>query len=126
MVLSPTLSMYKNLITFAKRLPKLKKDESIRKIQEEFRKNSNEHNPERIEELLKYANSTLGYLKIVTPKRLKDQTGHSKIVFGDDSKINKAVSNWTGNNLDPDSVSRHYRSLKRAGFKDNSSAKGIF
>ena len=38
----------------------------------------------------------------------------------------KAVSNWTGKNMDPDAVARHYAGLKRAGFKDNTHAKGGF
>ena len=33
-------------------------------------------------------------------------------------------SNWSGNNLDPDSVTRHRNSLTRAGFRDNNHAKG--
>lgn len=38
----------------------------------------------------------------------------------------KAVSNWHGGNLDPDSVSKHQHLLKRAGYKSHSDAKGIF
>lgn len=93
------------------------------------------------------AQSTLGYLKIVTPRRVSDgQAGVTRTVFGstDPSAVNprKAYSNWTGNeayfrrtvsfddesgnNLDPDSVSRHYHGLRRMGFRDNAHAKGIF
>ena len=35
-------------------------------------------------------------------------------------------SNWDGSNMDPDSVARHNRSLRRAGFRDNAHAKGFF
>ncbi len=35
-------------------------------------------------------------------------------------------SNWGAGNLDPEQVSRHERSLRRAGFKDNGAAKGRF
>eukprot|EP01039_Chlorochromonas_danica_P000888 gene887-969_t len=126
MTLSPALSMYKNLMKFASRLPANKREESLKRIREEFRKNSQEHNPEQVAEMLKFASSTLGYLKIVTPRSVKEQRGHTRIVFGDASNPSKAVSNWTGSNMDPDSVSRHYRSLKRAGFTDNKSAKGFF
>jgi hypothetical protein len=42
-----------------------------------------------------------------------------------DSK-GRVVSNWDGNNLDPESVKRHRQQLKRAGFVNNQHAKGIF
>lgn len=126
MTLSPTLSMYRRLLVFAGRLPAPKREDSIRRIKEEFRKHSTESDAKRIEDLLKHASSTLGFLKIVTPKYPNEQSGPSRVVFGDSSRPSRAVTNWTGSNMDPDSVSRHYRSLKRAGFTDNKSAKGIF
>ena len=38
----------------------------------------------------------------------------------------KPVTNWTGSNINPDSLARHNASLKRMGFRDNAHAKGIF
>lgn len=38
----------------------------------------------------------------------------------------RVVSNWDGNNLDPDSVKRHTQQLHRAGFVNNAHAKGFF
>jgi hypothetical protein len=38
----------------------------------------------------------------------------------------KPITNWTGSNIDPDSLARHNASLKRMGFRDNAHAKGIF
>ena len=38
--------------------------------------------------------------------------------------FNRPHTNWNGSNLDPDSVRRHYQGLKRAGFRDNTHAKG--
>jgi len=49
-----------------------------------------------------------------------------KFVEGRGGKRDKAMTNWDGKNMDPDSVSRHYRGLNRAGFVDNNHAKGIF
>ena len=76
------------------------------------------------------ANSALGYLKIVTPKSShgKKQEGKTTVTFGESKYTDngKAVSNWTGKNMDPDSVKRHQNTLKRAGFKNNSDAKGFF
>lgn len=81
--------------------------------------------------------STLGYLRISTPKRKGSHqlTESEKEKLKEDAKKEsekagpikfRPTSNWTGNNMDPDSVSRHYRSLKRAGFSDNNHAKGFF
>jgi len=83
--------------------------------------------------LLQKADSSLGYLKIITPRsNLKGQTGATKIVgkspfeamTASDKAGFRPVTNWTGKNLDPDSVRRHQNNLKRAGFKDNLQAKG--
>jgi hypothetical protein len=123
------LRAYKNLLKMARKLPDSKRrDATYNDIKSEFRRNHDEVDPLRIEEMLLKAQSSLGYLKIVTPKiRTAGQAGITKIVYGSsDGKVSKAVSNWTGNNLDPDQVKRHYRSLNRAGFKNNADAKGIF
>lgn len=118
--------MYRKLLSVAARLPAAKRADQIQMIKLEFRRNHQEHDPARIDELLKRANSNLGYLRIVTPRRAAEQQGVTRIVFGDadPARPAKAVSNWTGRNMDPDSVKRHYNSLKRAGFSDNRSVKG--
>lgn len=129
MTLSPTLNLYKNLLKLAKNLPAASRQESIAKIQAEFRRNTAESDPEQVQKLIKHAESSLGYLKIVTPRTTSNsQSGHTKIVFGsaDNKSTQKAVSNWTGKNMDPDAVKRHYQGLKRAGYKNNSDAKGFF
>ena len=131
---SNVLVMYKNLLKLANSLqPADKRVESIRLIQEEFRRNV-DADPIHYEQLMKKADSTLGYLKIVTPKtaQRQSQQGITKIVFGknDDNTTTKrpakAMSNWTGSNVDPDALKRHHSSLKRAGFKSHRDAKGIF
>lgn len=38
----------------------------------------------------------------------------------------RVVSNWDGKNMDPCSVKRHRQQLNRAGFVNNSHAKGVF
>jgi hypothetical protein len=38
----------------------------------------------------------------------------------------RVVSSYNGTNLDPESVTRHKKSLRRAGFVNNTHAKGIF
>ena len=79
---------------------------------------------------MRKADSSLSYLKMSTPRAPETpQNGAYTVRFGDDKSTGKrslAVSNWTGSNMDPDSVKRHYRSLDRAGFKSNAHMKGIF
>ncbi|CAM9491716.1 unnamed protein product, partial [Sphacelaria rigidula] len=85
------------------------------------------------EKLVREAESTLGYLNIVTPKRKVGSAGSTTSVYRDGKVLNgeearrrqKARhSNWDGRNMDPESVSRHQRSLARAGFRDNADVIG--
>jgi hypothetical protein len=122
------LRMYKNMLKLAKSLPPEKKASAITTIRQEFRSHSQEDNNEVVHKLLKKAESSLGYMKIISPHIKAKQSGVTTIRFSsEEGKVtSKAYSNWTGSNMDPDSVKRHYNSLKRAGFQDNSHAKGIF
>ena len=94
---------------------------------------------DRIKEHLEKAMSTLGFLRMSTPKiknnhrlTLSEIEEQKKNIENTPSPgpagpiVTRPISNWTGNNLDPDSVKRHYMNLKRAGFKDNAHAKGMF
>ena len=129
MVLSHSLILYRNMLRYARSLPAAKRNDGVEQIRKGFRAGKETDDPAQIKEMLEKANSTLGYLKIVTPRSPKQhvQTGKTKTVFGDDSmKLSRPVSNWTGSNMDPDSVARHERSLKRAGFKNNADMKGFF
>lgn len=113
------------MLKLAKSLPADKRQQTIEQIRSQFRLNSAENDQMKVVKLLEQAQSSLGYLKMVTPKQPRSQAGVTRIVFGEhDGKVSKAVSNWSGKNLDPDSVKRHYNSLKRAGFRDNTHAKG--
>lgn len=51
----------------------------------EFRNHSQEHDPENVAKMLEKANSSLGYLKIVTPKiRSRDpQAGVTRIIINE-------------------------------------------
>lgn len=97
----------------------------------------------RIQKLLESARNSLGYLRMVTPRRpdrgsseSSDGGGRYRIVYKDGQAVvdgenepmagRKAVSNWHGGNLDPDSVTRHKSQLSRMGFRDNAHAKGFF
>lgn len=129
MGLSNALSLYRNLLKLARNLPATKRVGSIEQIKEGFRNGKNISDPKEIHAMLEKASSTIGYLKIVTPRSplTHVQSGKTKTVFGEEGfKRGRAVSNWTGSNMDPDSVRRHQRSLERAGFKNNADMKGIF
>lgn len=131
MASSHVLSMYRNLLKSAHKLKPIdKRNNAILQIKNDFRININEEDKDKVRIMLEKANSTLGYLKIVTPRNILtyEQKDSIKLVFGDinKQKQNKAVSNWSGSNLDPDSVKRHHQILKRAGFKNNQDMKGIF
>ena len=124
------LGMYRRLLKLANSSSSVKaKAEFLIKIKDGFRSNRNESDPEKIEQLLSSAQSTLGYLKMVTPRTRKIGSPETtKISFGQSSQTSgrKATSNWTGSNMDPDSVKRHQHSLNRAGFRNNAHAKGLF
>ena len=126
---SNVLQMYKNMLRVASKVePATKRVETIESIRQEFRKSADVNSTETVEDLLKKANSSLGYLKMITPRQRtanSQQSGRTRLVFGEDGpREGKAVSNWTGSNMDPDSVKRHYNSLKRAGFTNNHSVVG--
>lgn len=102
--------------------------------------------------LLEKASSTLGYLKMVTPRRRgaaaneagagreeeEEQDGDGgrvRLVYKNgeglidgeaEARERARYSNWDGGNLDPDAVRRHQHQLGRMGFRDNAHAKGVF
>ena len=128
---SSVLSTYKIMLKLSATIPDPKvRTQSLRQIREQFRTNQAESDKSKIEELLKKASSSLGYIKMISPKvksgTQTDSDGVTRLTFGvkKDAKGRKAVSSFTGSNLDPDMVARHYAGLKRAGFKDNNHAKG--
>ena len=120
--------MYRNMLRLARKVsPEEKRVEVLDSVRREFRRSVTETNEEKIEELLNKANSSLVYLKMITPRSRahNKDSGRTRIVYGEDGpREAKAVSNWTGKNMDPDSVKRHYNGLKRAGFSDNRSVVG--
>lgn len=155
---SNVLNTYRNMLRLAKSIQNpSEKTKTVVRIREAFRANKSENNSQTVSDMLSKANSSLSYLKIITPKQshtrlttvdasatstaapstpAPSSSGSTRIIFAPEGKIEikddsdevlvngakksaKAYSNWTGNNLDPDSVARHYAGLKRAGFKSN-------
>lgn len=125
------LSMYRKLLKSVRKLQTPDCAKKTQQIRDCFRSSINERDPEKIKSLIFKAQSSLGYMKIVSPRRKSDgETGRTRIVYGDkagsEGTVRKAYSNWTGKNMDPDSVAKHYQLLNRAGFRDNKHAKGDF
>lgn len=112
------------MLTYAARLPSKQRIDTVKMIKEGFRKDMDELDPDVRRELLEKAQSSLGYLKIVTPKRVTDKADEPSRFTGGTQRPGRAVSNWTGSNMDPDSVKRHFNGLKRAGFKGNKDVVG--
>jgi len=96
---------------------------------------------ETVETRLKAAENRLSFLRISTVKSKQrgGKSGSQRFVYKNGERLavsdggvtlrdgnGKVVSNWDGNNLDPESVSRHRQQLHRAGFVNNAHAKGIF
>jgi hypothetical protein len=120
--------IYRSMIRIATKLDEKKRADALKNIRKEFKRNKNVKQQE-VPELLTKAESSLAYLRMITPsEKTKNQTGHTSIRFGkggpDGGK--RAVSNWHGSNMDPDAIRTHQGQLKRAGFRDNAHAKGMF
>jgi hypothetical protein len=120
--------LYKNLLRYAKAIkPASRSEEVTKQIKSEFRKEN--VNAESIAQMLDKAQQSLSYLKMITPKKRLTQSEKDSIdneTKRRGTSVKKAISNWHGGNMDPDSVKRHYNGLKRAGFDNNAKAKGIF
>jgi hypothetical protein len=93
---------------------------------------------ETIDDRIQQADAKLSFLKMITPKPLKESNSgrwvykNGKRLEGNAEntprvdKNGRVHTNWDGKNLDPDSVKQHNYQLKRMGFQNNSHAKGIF
>eukprot|EP00602_Paraphysomonas_sp_CaronLab_P007235 CAMPEP_0185035254 /NCGR_PEP_ID=MMETSP1103-20130426/26325_1 /TAXON_ID=36769 /ORGANISM="Paraphysomonas bandaiensis, Strain Caron Lab Isolate" /LENGTH=70 /DNA_ID=CAMNT_0027572257 /DNA_START=154 /DNA_END=363 /DNA_ORIENTATION=+ len=69
---------------------------------------------------------------MTTPRYAKNNSdsGVTRLRFGptdpsnEHKTVHPVVTNWTGKNLDPDSVKKHYHQLNRMGYKNNREVKG--
>ena len=95
------IHLYRQMLRYASRMSPDQRAKNTALIRAGFREGRGAGSEERVRELVEKAQSTLGYLKIVTPRRVSDgQTGVTRTVFGstEPSATNprKAYSNWTG------------------------------
>ena len=125
---------YRELLHLAKQQPPKGIDKSREELRTKFR--APIAADQSIESRLKEAESRLSFLRMTTTKvKPRGQAGrwvykdgqrleHSNGTLRDDK--GRVHSNWDGKNLDPESVSKHFKNLRRAGFVNNLHAKGIF
>ncbi|KAG5189653.1 hypothetical protein JKP88DRAFT_147878, partial [Tribonema minus] len=127
------IRIYRHLLKSARRLPKpAERADAFQQVREGFKAHMHESSQEKLAQLLNQAQSRLSYLKIVTPRDARNQEGAVKVVYQDGKLVEHVqtdrprapISNWTGSNMDPDSVSRHRHTLSRAGFKDHGHVLG--
>jgi len=113
----------------------LRSDEAkkVMDLRHEFRKPLQA--TETLESRLETGQGRLGFLKMTTRKTRNSEAGRWVYRKSGDKELNgrplregtgRIVSNWDGKNLDPESVKTHRQQLRRAGFMNNTHAKGLF
>lgn len=89
--------MFRRMLKQIQKLPNNERKNTLIQIKSEFHKNKNISDDKDIEKLLNKAESSLGYLKMITPKSKGQSSEPYHRVFGkgSDVPIKKAVTNWT-------------------------------
>jgi len=126
---------YRTLARLIQRLPEKQVPMARNQLRGDFRREFRDG--ETTSDRMQRAGEQIAYLRIVTPKdRASNQSG--RWLYKDGERIEggqgsnsitgggRVHTNWDGSNLDPCSVKRHNQTLRRAGFKNNLHAKGIF
>jgi hypothetical protein len=130
---STVRTVYRELARLIKLTPDATKSQKM--LQTDFRKPLGPESS--VEQRLEVAEQKLSFLRMTTVKtRPSGQSG--RWIYKDGEKLQsdaggtlrdskgRVISNFDGNNMDPESVTRHRKSLKRAGFVNNEHAKGVF
>nr|CCA17542.1 conserved hypothetical protein [Albugo laibachii Nc14] len=119
--MSDTRSIYKRLIRLAKSLPAEKQAATLLNIRTEFRKHRDISDPTQLSQLLERAQSTIGYLKIVTPHKRSD-SGVKRFMFKDGERIeeNLKASERARFKVQDigEGLKRHHQLLRRQHFMD--------
>ncbi|KAG1692884.1 hypothetical protein DVH05_024173 [Phytophthora capsici] len=119
--------LYKKLLRLAQSLPEPKRQTSIDQIRREFRSHEDLTDPKEVSKLLQRAQSSLGYLKIVTP-RAESNTGVQRFIYRDGKRVNaeelegKGEENarWKTQDMEA-GLKRHHQLLRRQYFMDRKS-----
>eukprot|EP01012_Entosiphon_sulcatum_P017167 TRINITY_DN21980_c0_g1_i1.p1 TRINITY_DN21980_c0_g1~~TRINITY_DN21980_c0_g1_i1.p1 ORF type:complete len:146 (+),score=28.44 TRINITY_DN21980_c0_g1_i1:48-440(+) len=117
------LSLYRQLLRQCHRLPEGQASPSLREVVDTFRKHRGA-DPSDVQRLLERGNSRLSFLNMVTPRRRSGSGGSTTYVLRNGRLVevqpeevaplpDKAISNWTGKNVDPENISRHRNLVAR-------------
>ena len=132
-VMSAALHSYRAFLRVVAAMPKQQRGAAVQQARSELAFFRDVSDPAEAARLVDAFDGRIAYLRMTTPRRPASQKGRTSIVYRNGEKVDAARerdkakwSNWDGANMDPDSVARHNRSLRRAGFRDNAHAKGFF
>ena len=131
--MSAALHSYRAFLRVVAAMPKQQRGAAVQQARSELAFFRDVSDPAEAARLVDAFDGRIAYLRMTTPRRPASQKGRTSIVYRNGEKVDAARerdkakwSNWDGSNMDPDSVARHNRSLRRAGFRDNAHAKGFF
>ena len=131
--MSAALHSYRAFLRVVAAMPKQQRGAAVQQARSELGFFRDVSDPAEAARLVDAFDGRIAYLRMTTPRRPASQKGRTSIVYRNGEKVDAARerdkakwSNWDGSNMDPDSVARHNRSLRRAGFRDNAHAKGFF
>ena len=131
--MSAALHSYRAFLRVVAAMPKQQRGAAIQQARSELAFFRDVSDPAEAARLVDAFDGRIAYLRMTTPRRPASQKGRTSIVYRNGEKVDAARerdkakwSNWDGSNMDPDSVARHNRSLRRAGFRDNAHAKRFF
>ncbi|TDH69431.1 hypothetical protein CCR75_008953 [Bremia lactucae] len=115
--------LYKKLLRMAQNLPAPKRQSSIDQIRREFRCHEN-LTDSKVSELIERAQSSLSYLKIITP-RTESHTGIQRFVYRNGKRVSATEfeakegepARWKTQDIKA-GLKRHHQLLRRQHFMD--------
>ncbi|POM77172.1 Hypothetical protein PHPALM_5484 [Phytophthora palmivora] len=81
------MEIFAKLLRLAQSLPEPKRQTSLDRIRREFRGHESLTDPKEVSALIQRAQSSLGYLKIVTPAR-ESNTGVQRFIYRNGQRVN--------------------------------------
>ncbi|KAH7481744.1 hypothetical protein PRIC1_014840 [Phytophthora ramorum] len=119
--------LYKKLLRLAQSLPEPKRQQSLDQIRREFRSHEELTDPKEVSALIQRAQSSLGYLKIVTP-RAESNKGIQRYIYRNGQRVNAdeveahGEENARYKTQDIEGgLKRHHQLLRRQHFMDRKS-----
>ncbi|KAF4323001.1 hypothetical protein BBO99_00003373 [Phytophthora kernoviae] len=121
--------LYKKLLRMAQALPEPKRHQSLSQIRREFRNHGDLSDPKEVSKLLQLAQSSLSYLKIVTPRdETESNSGVQRYIYRNGQRVNaaeleeKGEENARYKTQDMEAgLKRHHQLMRRQHFMDRKS-----